>query len=170
MPADKNLRVLVVALIAGLLIASSLAALYLFRYDQAESNANTYLSELKQAAGAGRFSATTNVLLDFGNGTQRWYNGTEVQPGWNVYLATVVVTGGNINDTWYPQYGEHLVNGIDGVQNSQGRAWFLFTYNETSHWQASQLGADDLQAYNGSVYAWAYCGLSSTYTPTCASP
>jgi hypothetical protein len=166
----RILRVLVVVLAAGLIITSSIASFYLFQYSQEESKAGTYLSELKQASATGAFSATVSILLDFGNGTDRWYNGTQVQPGWNVYLVTVVVAGGNINDTWYPQYGEHLVNGLDGVQNTQSHSWFLFTYNSTSRWQPSPVGADELQASNGAILAWAYCGLSSTYSPTCTSP
>jgi hypothetical protein len=168
--SSKPLLVLVVALVAGMLVSSTVAAFYLFQYNQAESNASTYLSELNQATGTRGFVATTNILLDFGNGTQRWYNNTQVQPGWNVYLVTVVVTNGNLNDTWYPQYGEHLVNGIDGVQNGQRLSWFLWSYNETSHWQVAQTGADELLASNGSVYAWSYCGLTATYAPACASP
>lgn len=170
MSRSGSLYVLIAVLAAGLILSSTLAAFYLLRYDQAENSASTYLGELKASAGTSGFAASTNILLDFGNGTQRWYNDTRVQPGWNVYLATVVITDGNLNDTWYPQYGEHLVNGIDGVQNTGSRSWFLFSYNSTSRWQATQLGADELPASNGSVYAWAYCGVSASYGPTCASP
>ena len=171
MPDSRVLYVVIVLLTAGMLISSTVAALYLFKFDQAESNANAYLSELRQVTpGGSKPIATTNVLLDFGNGTQRWYNGTQVQPGWNVYLVTVLITGGNLNDTWYPQYGEHLVNGIDGLQDARGSSWFLWSYNSTSRWQVAQLGADELLASNGSVYAWSYCGLTATYSPTCASP
>jgi hypothetical protein len=195
MADSKKLSVVIVALIAGMLVSSTLAAFYLFQYNEAENNANLYLTELKQATattvqtttntivsggetttvtstvtGTRGFAAATNILIDFGNGTRTWYNDTEVQPGWNVYLATVVITNGNLNDTWYPQYGEHLMNGIDGVQNSQSSSWFLWSYNSTSSWQVAQVGADQLPAYNGSVYAWSYCGLTATYAPVCTSP
>lgn len=170
MTDTRTLYVVIVALIAALLVSSTIAGLYLLKYDQAEENANTYLDELNQAAASKVFSATTDILLDFGNGTLRWFNDTQVQPGWNVYIATVVITKGNMNATWYPQYGEHLINGIDGVQNTASSSWFLFSYNSTTHWQVAQEGADDLSVYNGTVFAWDYCGVSSTYTPTCPSP
>jgi hypothetical protein len=165
---SRALYGVIVVLIAALLISSSFAAFYLYQYDRAESNANSYLGELKAAGGSS--IETVNTLLDFGNGTQRWYNGTEVHPGWNAYLVTVIVTGGNLNDTWYPQYGEHLVNGIDGLQNSQSGSWFLWSYNGTSGWQVAPVGADLMPVGNGSVIAWSYCGVTSSYSPACASP
>ena len=113
---------------------------------------------------------TANVLIDFGNGTSHWYNDTRIQPGWNMYTTTVVLTHGNLQAQWYPQYQEHLVLGIDGVLNSKTQSWFLWTFdkeNQTSPWQVPSQGADDLPVYNGSVFAWTYCGETSTYEPTC---
>ena len=102
---------------------------------------------------------TSNILIDFGNGTSDWFNNTSVQPGWNFYVATLVVTGGNVNATWYPAYSAHFINGIDGVMNnpSSNKYWFLWTYNSASSWRVAQVGADQLMMYNGSTYAWTYC-------------
>jgi hypothetical protein len=108
-----------------------------------------------------------DILLDFGNGTRHWFNGTQVQPGWNMYIATVVFSNGNLRAQWYPQYQEHFVSGIDGVSDSNSVYWFLWTYNSTASWQVAQVGADDLPVYNGSVFAWTYCGESASYAPTC---
>ena len=110
---------------------------------------------------------TTNVLLDFGNGTRQWYNNTQVQPGWNMYIETVVITKGNMQAIWYPQYQEHLVSVIEGIPNSKGESWWLWVHNETAGWQAAQVGADMLPVYNGSVFAWTYCGSTPDFTPTC---
>jgi hypothetical protein len=166
MPSSRILTTIIVVLVAALLVSSTFAGYYLLRYQQAQSNSNLYLSELKEASP----TLTTNILLNFGNGTSTWYNGTVVQPGWNVYLATVDITRGNMNTTWYPQYSEHLVTGLDGIQNSAGESWFLWTYNSTASWQSAEIGADQLPASSGSVYAWSYCGLTSTYAPTCSHP
>ena len=172
MASSRSLAIVIVVLLAGILITSTLAALYLYQYDQAEANASTYLNELKQssAAGAKGLLGTTSIVIDFGNGTRQWYNGTAVQPGWNVYLVTVLVTRGHLNDSWYPQYGEHLVNGIEGLQNSGKAAWFLFSYNSTSRWQPASLGADEVLASNGTVFGWGYCGVTSSYSPACSEP
>jgi hypothetical protein len=164
------LRLIVVVLVAGILASSTVAAFYAFQYGQAQNSASVYLKELQQSSGGKDGVLTTDILLDFGNGTQRWYNGTEVQPGWNVYLATLVVTDGNLNATWYPQFGEHLIEGLDGVQNTQSDSWFLWTYNSTSLWQVTQEGADELPASSGSVYAWSYCGVTASFAPACTGP
>lgn len=108
-----------------------------------------------------------DVLFDFGNGTRVWHNETQVQPGWNMYVETVVLTRGDLQAQWYPDYHEHLVSGMDGVSNSQTMSWFLWTYNKTASWQASPVGADLLQVYNGSVIAWTYCGETASYAPEC---
>ncbi|MDG6954751.1 MAG: hypothetical protein JRN33_07220 [Nitrososphaerota archaeon] len=110
---------------------------------------------------------SVNVLVDFGNGTRHWYNGTQVQPGWNMYVTTVLISKGNLQAQWYPEYQEHFVTGIDGISNSNSMYWFLWTYNRTASWQVSQVGADALSAYNGSVFAWTYCGVTPSYAPTC---
>ena len=108
-----------------------------------------------------------DVLVDFGNGTRHWYNNTQVQPGWNMYIETVVLSQGNLQAKWDPQYQEHFVSGIDGFSNSKSTYWFLWTYNSTASWQVAQVGADDLPVYNGSVFAWTYCGVTASYMPTC---
>ncbi len=112
----------------------------------------------------------TDILVDFGNGTLHWYNNTEVQPGWNMYTATVVLSHGDLQAQLYyfPSGSEHYVSGIDGLSNSKTMFWFLWTYKETASWQTAQVGADDLPVYNGSVFAWTYCGETASYAPTCS--
>jgi len=107
------------------------------------------------------------VLFDFGNGTRVWYNDTAIQPGWNFYVETVILTKGGLAAQWYPQYGEHLVTGIQGVTNTQTKYWFLWTYSAAASWQSAQVGADQLTAYNGSIYAWTFCGATLAFEPTC---
>ena len=120
---------------------------------------------------AALFSA--NVVVDFGNGTKTWYNDTSVQPGWNLYVLTLILTSGRMDAQWYPQYGEHLVTGIDGLANSAtlNRAWFFWSWNATAKWQSPLVGADDLNVYNGSDFAWTYCRYDpSTFVPLCTPP
>jgi len=168
MPSSGFHTTITVVLVAALLISCTFAGYYLLKYQQAQRSSDLYLSELKNSTGS--VPITTNILLDFGNGTRVWYNGTAVQPGWSVYLATVVVTRGNMNSTWYPSYGEHLVSAIYGVENNANESWFLWSYSQTGSWQVAQEGADQLPASQGSVYAWSYCGLTPSYDPTCSRP
>lgn len=101
---------------------------------------------------------SADILVNFGNGTRRWYNETQIQPGWNLYTATVVLTNGNMQATWYPGFGEHLVNAIDGVSSTKTNYWIVWTYNSTESWQKASVGADLIPVYNGSVLAWTFCG------------
>ena len=116
---------------------------------------------------------TSSVLFDFGNGTRVWYNATSVQPGWNLYILTLVITSGRMDAQWYPQYGEHFVTGVYGAENSPNRnmAWFFWNWNATAKWQNPPIGADDLNVYDGSVFAWTYCKYDpSTFVPLCTPP
>ena len=165
MVVTRTFYTIIVILVAAMLVSSTFAAFYAFQYDRAQSSADTYLSELRGV----QPTQITNILLDFGNGTLVWLNDTQVPTGSNAYVATVVATHGTVNATWYPPpYSEHLVTGIDNVQNSQQHSWFIWTHNGTSSWQVPQVGADDLAASNGSIFAWTYCEYDpTTFTPSC---
>jgi hypothetical protein len=136
-------------------------------YQQASSQLSQLWSKYLSLKPASSSLYAADILIDFGNGTSIWYNDTRVQPGWNMYVETVVLSHGDLQAQWYPDYQEHLVLGIDGVADSQTMDWFLWSYNETASWQTSQVGADQLPVYNGSVFAWTYCGESASYAPEC---
>jgi len=109
---------------------------------------------------------SVKMLVDYGNGTSRWYNTTAIQPGWNAYTATVVLLNGRVEAVWYQQYGEHLVEAINDKVSGESNAWFMWTYQK-SGWEVSQTGADAVQIYNGTVYAWTLCGYDTSFNPTC---
>lgn len=108
-----------------------------------------------------------SILFDFGNGTSRWFNDTAIDAGWNLYIETVVLNNGHVDAQWYPQYGEHLVNGIAGISNTGTKYWFLWSYNKTAGWQTSQVGADSVLVTSGSVYGWTYCAEDTNFNPVC---
>jgi len=107
-----------------------------------------------------------HLLVDFGNGTRDWYNDSRVQPGWNGYVATLVLLGGDVQAVWYAQYGEHLVTGLGGVSQTSSTSWF-FWESGRSGWSLAPTGADGLQVYNGTTIAWTLCGYDSDFNPTC---
>jgi hypothetical protein len=108
-----------------------------------------------------------SVYFDFGNGTRRWYNGTAINAGWNLYVETLVLMKGQIVGTWYPSLGAHFITSIGGLSNSATEYWFLWTYNKSASWQVAGIGADEVLATSGSVYAWTYCGADANFNPTC---
>jgi hypothetical protein len=122
--------------------------------------------QLSKSTGRRALVYEVRMLVDFGNGTRRWYNDTAVQPGWNGYVATLVLMNGNIQATWYPQYGEHFVSGIGGVSAGTSNSWFFWEYG-SGGWTVAQTGADGLQVNNGTLMAWTLCGYDSNFNPTC---
>ncbi|MDE1852305.1 MAG: hypothetical protein KGI38_01025 [Thaumarchaeota archaeon] len=142
-------------------------------YQTAASALSSLWAKYQALAGANGGKALAyevHMLVDFGNGTRKWYNDTAVQPGWNGYVVTLVLMDGNVQAVWYPQYGEHFVTGLGGVSNTQTKYWFLLTYNKTASWQEAQVGADQIQVFNGTTFAWAYCPENSSYGPACPLP
>lgn len=106
------------------------------------------------------------MLVDFGNGTKRWYNDTSVQPGWNGFVVTLVLLNGKVEASWYPQYDEHFVTGVDGVSQTGSKSWFVWEYGE-GKWSAPPTGADQISINNGTIIAWTLCGYDINFNPTC---
>ena len=156
----STLQGFIVILIFGILLLSVTATYYYSRYNQSEAENATYAQQLRQLG----VKYVSNILFDFGNGTRTWFNNTKIQPGWNLYVATEVITDGHINATFYPEWSSHLITAIYNIGNAGNNYWGIWTYTSTnSSWQMAQVGADELQVYNGSVFAW-------TYGPNTAPP
>ena len=159
-----------VILLAALVASSSLGAFYYLRYNQEAVIVGHDSAEVQSLASRYGVVQTTNLMIDFGNGTRHWFNGTRVQPGWNMYTVTLAVTNGRVNATCCA-YGSHFVTGIEGVQSSTGstKSWTIWTYNSTSSWHEADVGVDQLPASNDSVYAWSFCAYDPvTYVPLCS--
>ena len=123
--------------------------------------------ELSSAGGHRLLVYGVHMVVNFGNGTRRWYNDTSAQPGWNGYVVTLVLLRGNVQAAWYPQYGEHLVTGLGGVSQTTTKSWFLWTVNG-GKLTPSQTGVDQLQIINGTSFAWTLCAYDANYNPTCS--
>lgn len=112
-------------------------------------------------------SYAVHMLVDYGNGTTRWYNDSASQPGWSGYVVTLVLLDGKVQAAWYPQYGEHLVTGVDGVNQTSSESWFVWEF-AAGKWTPSATGSDQLQIVNGTVLAWTLCGYDADFNPSCA--
>ena len=151
------------------LLSSSIAVMNtsLPAYKQASAQLGALWAVFQSLTPAPKSLLHNNVYFDFGNGTSRWYNGTAINAGWNMYIETVVLMKGQVDGTWYPSYGEHFITGIGGVSDTATKYWFLWTYTTSSSWQYAQVGADQVLAASGSVYAWTYCGADANFNPVC---
>jgi type II secretory pathway pseudopilin PulG len=149
----------VVVMVVLLIITSSLAVVYYTQYSQAESQNRSYAQQLQRLG----VMYSSDIMFDFGNGTRIWHNDTLFQPGTNMYAATQILTGGRINDTYYPKYSEHLITALYNVGSSGNDYWGLWAYNDSA-WQMPTVGADLILVANNSVFAWAY-GTNSGSRP-----
>jgi hypothetical protein len=163
----KTLYGIIALLIAIVVIVSGIAALYYYNYSQAESENQIYVGQLKQL----EVKYVATIVIDYENGTKTWYNNTKIEPGLNLYTLTLLVTNGNVNATCC-EFGSHFVEGIGGLQNNPktNQYWFSWTYNTTSSWQTTQVGVDEINVANSSVFAWTYCTANSQFNPTCTPP
>lgn len=127
---------------------------------------NSY-QQLSSQSGKRVLVYVVHLLVNFGNGTRRWYNNTAIQPGWNGYVATLVLLKGNVQAAWYPQYGEHFVTGVGGVSQTSAASWFFWSFS-AGKWALAQTGADGLRVNNGTSIAWTLCGYDVNYDPTCS--
>ena len=159
----KTLYGIIAILVAVLVITSSLTAYYYFEYSKQTSINEEYAGQLNLL----NVKYVSNILVDYGNGTSDWYNNTAIQPGWNLYITMQVITNGQIDATYYPSLGEHFVTGLNGVQQTSSVSWWLWTYNSSASWQPAQSGADQIQVLNNSIYAWTFCGSTSSGNPVC---
>jgi len=121
---------------------------------------------LARVAGEHVLTYAARMLVDYGNGIRHWYNDTAIKPGWNAYVVTLVLLEGNVQATWYPQFGEHFVTGINGVPSTASKSWFIWEY-AGGGWTASQTGADQIPMHNGTTIAWTLCGYDVSFNPTC---
>ena len=126
---------------------------------------NQYLA-LASVSGTSPARYSASMLLEFDNGTRRSFTDKTIQPGWNVYIATLAMLNGSVQATWYPRYQEHYVTAIDGVRSEQTTAWFVWSLNGTN-WELALTGADAVQVYNGTTFAWTLCSYDQS-KPVCS--
>jgi hypothetical protein len=127
---------------------------------------NQYLI-LSSKGGTSPAKYSASMTLDFGNGTKRSFTDREIQPGWNAYVATLVILNGSVRAAWYPEFQEHYVTGIEGVFAGQSTAWFVWSLNGT-RWDLASTGADAIQVHNGTALTWTLCRYDQSFKPTCS--
>ncbi|MER3601440.1 MAG: hypothetical protein C4339_01850 [Nitrososphaerota archaeon] len=110
-----------------------------------------------------RLNISVSLLIDYGNGTRAWFNGTSVSLGASFYDLTLLITGGNVNASWYPQYGSHFVLAINGVGAPGNpftkKGWYWISWVFTGgRWQMQPVGPDLFLLDDGMIVAWKYEG------------
>jgi hypothetical protein len=131
----------------------------LYLYARLE-DANSRLSELQTLLS--KYAVKASLLVNFGNGTRRWYNGTMVVRGASLLNLTIEVIGDVDYST--SAYGV-FVNAISGVGSKvskQGYYWLWWRWDpEKSDWELGPSGAESYLVRDGDVLAWFYEDTSS---------
>jgi len=109
----------------------------------------------------------TNVLINYGNGTMKWYNETAVPSSWNAYALTMYLAKCNVQAKFYgPPLNEHFVTAINGVSNQGSFSWSIWTFCQNKNaWAYSQIGIDLISLVNGQTLAWDFGSSSSGSNP-----
>jgi hypothetical protein len=85
-------------------------------------------------------------------------------------VATLVLLKGDVQAVWYTGRGfgtgEHFVTGLDGVSQTSSKYWWVWQFGG-GEWTYLQTGADQMQVFNGTTFAWTLCGYDASYKPTC---
>ncbi len=115
-----------------------------------------------------------DTLINYGNGTSKWFNRTDVPSNWNFYTLTTIVANNNVQAQFYgPPTCEHFVTGIDGVRNNAQSVWTLWVVCQKDNaWTVPAVGADLLGLTTYHVLAWDYQTIhsqdQSTWNPPVA--
>jgi hypothetical protein len=140
--------------IAILLIAITVISIQVGAYYDLE---RFFLAKNGTAQNDGSHGMTVNTLLNFGNGTSRWYNESSVPVGWNFYNLTIYIANGNVASTWNSDLHEHFITAIDGKGGGSNSAYYWALWQFCSNdraWLYSNLGADDIFVSNNQTMAW----------------
>lgn len=148
--------VAVAALIGCLLLAS--LSLYLNSH---LVDMNNRVAQLESFLS--RHTVRSNLLINFGNGTRRWFNSTRVPNGSNLLNLTVEALGSEQVDILQSQYGSFVssIGEVGGKITISNHVWLWWKWNsEEKEWQAGQVGADAYTVSDGEIVAWYYQDVS----------
>lgn len=135
------------------LLCLLVVAVYFAIYYYNESTHYKSLYE-RTAADLSKLTMQVNILIDYGNGTAAWYNGTVVPRETNVLMATRVVA--EVEGTEYPGMGT-FVTSINGVRNEGGKYWMWYIWSsDKGDWELGPLASDRYVLYEGDTIMWRY--------------
>jgi hypothetical protein len=109
---------------------------------------NSTLEEIREEID--QFKIAVNILIDYGNGTSRWLNDTEIQLGSTLFNAT-----DSIADVEYTLFELGVfVDSINGVGKDQGGWWIWYYYDDD--WEYGSVGSNQWILKDGDTLSWKY--------------
>ena len=104
-----------------------------------------------------------DLLVNFGNGTRRWYNGTTVPSGSSLFNATQRIFGDDMEYA-FGSYGVYLseLGGRGASPDNPSQFWVWFRWDEQKKdWSMGETSADQHRLLPGESLAWALVDFSS---------
>lgn len=135
-------------LLCTTILAGAYAVNLQYKYTQLENDINLLSSELED------YTIQVDIMIDYGNGSIVWLNGTRIQAGANLLELTVQ----NCNPTYDVYEFGAFVTSINGVQPDDAHYWSWYQYQETD-WTIGMVGADQFTLHDGYVLGWIYTGF-----------
>ncbi|MBS7606307.1 DUF4430 domain-containing protein [Candidatus Bathyarchaeota archaeon] len=134
------------------LVCLLIISIYVAAYYYNESERYKRLYE-RAAEDLKRLLMPVNILIDYGNGTAKWYNGTLVQRESTLFEAirrvakVEYITG---------QYGVFVTH-INGVGGDPNRYWIWYLWNPTTkEWTWGPVACDAYVLHEEEIVAWRY--------------
>lgn len=137
-----------VALLAWAVVATSATSFYYFRSSDLERQVTSF--DRRSAMGL------AVVVVDYANGSKDTFR-VFFQIGRNdsAFNATLAALGDEVAYTYYPSFGDVLVNSIGGVVGNSTHFWALYVNG-----QFSAQGAMNTKLYDGDRVVWNFTKVS----------
>ncbi len=121
-------------------------------YNEILENYSVLLKNISKSLGGGYVS----LVVDFGNGTRKYFKFYIVYGENNTVFDLLLATGLELDYTYYEEFDDIFVNCIAGIcgttiSNSSGRYWLLYLNTELSFY-----GAKKTLVYNADFVEWKY--------------
>src|SRR5438093_9089517 len=125
-----------ILVVATLAIASTQvgAYYYLDRSNNGVTSGSSALCNYLTTGSSEASEIVVNTLINYGNGTIKWYNQTTVPSSWNAYALTMYVTKCDVQTRYYgAPLNEHFVTGINGATEHAALSWTIWTAYSDQH-------------------------------------
>jgi len=129
--------------------------------------ASTVPAALEYSAGTGDNEAF--LTIDFGfevfNFSYKW-EGSGPVSGWTVLDEIAGAGALEVDATWYPSFGAHLINDLNYGAASKydgGTSWGYYTSTDGSVWTSSPVGVDIRLLSDGDWDGWSWGPLDSSW-------
>lgn len=98
---------------------------------------------------------SVSLLIDFGNGTSIWFNGTTLK-GTTLFEYTFDVTNGKLEYKEFTGLGYYISSILGVSENVAENKYWLWYYFSENEWKLGEVGADSYVIKNKDILAWKY--------------